>query len=491
MSTFRTPEWVKDALFYQIFPDRFAQSERVRKPSHLEPWDAPPTYHGFKGGDLLGIVERLDYLQELGVTALYLNPIFQSAANHRYHTYDYFEVDPLLGGNDAFRELIDAAHERDIRVVLDGVFNHASRGFFQFNHIMENGRASPYLDWFTIYGFPLHAFQEHRPPNYAAWWNLHALPQFNHDNHDVREFLWRVGEYWIEQGADGWRLDVPNEISTPGFWEEFRRRVKNVDPDAYLVGEIWGDADLWLRGDRFDAVMNYLFTKACIGFFAGRHLDRSQVEDVGYAPVPILNAQEFAKRIESLLDRYPREATLAQLNLLDSHDTARFRSIAGGQRVPLVQATLFQMTFVGVPCIYYGDEIGMLGKKEPDSRRAFPWHRHDQWDTEILDWFKRCTALRHRNRVLRRGDFRTLYAQGDVYAYARHDDDTVFVFVFNRGVASTDVTFEVGELVPAGATLAEVWDGGTEYAVGAGQEVTLTVPGEDVCVLRARRRDAR
>lgn len=486
MSTFHTPDWVKDAVFYQIFPDRFAQSDRVNKPVHLEPWDAPPTYHGFKGGDLLGIVEHLDYLEDLGVTAIYLNPVFQSAANHRYHTFDYYQVDPLLGGNDAFHELIDAAHERNMRVVIDGVFNHASRGFFQFNHILENGRASPYLDWFRVYGFPLHAYEEHRPPNYAAWWNLHALPEFNHDNHEVREFLWRIGEYWIEQGADGWRLDVPNEIGTPGFWEEFRRRVKTVDPDAYLVGEIWGDARMWLQGDRFDAVMNYLFTKACIGFFAGYHLDHSQVTDVGYAPVPVLNAQEFAKRVESLLDRYPREATLAQLNLLDSHDTARFISIAGGKRSPLMLATLFQMIYVGVPCVYYGNEVGMVGKKEPDSRRGFPWHRKQTWDTELLTWFKRCISLRRSNAVLRYGQFRTLYAKKDVYVCARYDDHDIFIIGFNRGAKPAHPSVPLDELTPADTTLVDVWSRGAEHHV---ENTTLAIelPAQSVAVMRGRR----
>lgn len=487
MTTFQTPDWVKDAVFYQIFPDRFAQSEKVHKPAHLEPWDAPPTYHGFKGGDLLGIVEHLDYLQELGITAIYLNPIFQSAANHRYHTFDYFQVDPLLGGNEAFHALIDAAHKRDIRIVLDGVFNHASRGFFQFNHILENGRASPYLDWFRVYGFPLHAYQEHRPPNYSAWWNLHALPQFNHDNHQVREFLWRVGEYWIEQGADGWRLDVPNEIGTPGFWEEFRRRVKAVNPDAYIVGEIWDDARIWLKGDRFDAVMNYLFTKTCIGFFAGRHLDHSQVTEVGYAPVPMLNAEEFAKRVESLLDRYPREAALAQLNLLDSHDTARFISVASGDRSSLKLATLFQMVYVGAPCIYYGNEIGMVGRKEPDSRRGFPWQREQAWDTDLLNWFKRCITLRHENSVLRHGNFRTLYAEQDVYVCARYSENDVFVFGFNRGTEAVQPRVVLDELTPAGGRFIEIWNGGVERALEDETSLTFELPAEDVYIVHGKR----
>src|SRR5450756_211036 len=180
-----TPEWVKDAVFYQIFPDRFATSRRVRKPNNLEAWDAAPTRHGFKGGDLLGVSEHLDYLQDLGITAIYFNPIFQSASNHRYHTHDYYQVDPILGGNPAFFELLENAHRHNIRIILDGVFNHASRGFFQFNHILECGSQSPYLDWFDVKGFPMHAYEG--KPNYRCWANLADLPEFNTRNPQVRD----------------------------------------------------------------------------------------------------------------------------------------------------------------------------------------------------------------------------------------------------------------------------------------------------------------
>ena len=204
-----TPEWVKHAVFYQIFPDRFAKSDRVVKPSNLEPWDGEPTDHGYKGGDLLGVAEKLDYLQDLGVTAIYFNPIFQSASNHRYHTHDYCKVDPLLGGDAAFDALLAACKERGLRVILDGVFNHASRGFFQFNDILENGPASPWRDWFYLDGGPINAYDGSRPAGYQAWWGLRALPKLNTDNPQVREYLVRVGEYRLRRGIDGWRLDVP------------------------------------------------------------------------------------------------------------------------------------------------------------------------------------------------------------------------------------------------------------------------------------------
>ncbi len=460
----QTPTWVHDAVFYQIFPDRFARGVTSPSNPRFEPWDAPPTFTGFKGGDLWGVLERLDYLQDLGITAIYFNPIFQSAANHRYHTHDYYRVDPLLGGDEAFRALLDEAHRRSIRIVLDGVFNHAGRGFFQFNHILENGASSPYLAWFHVYGFPLHAYDEQHPPNYAAWWGMRALPKFNTDTPDVREFLWRVGEYWIEQGIDGWRLDVPNEITTPGFWETFRDRVKRANPNAYLVGEIWDDATPWLD-NRFDAVMNYLFTKAVLGFFIGDKLDPALVDGVGYAPLHPLDAEAFAQAIETLLARYPREATYAMLNVLGSHDTPRIRTLARGNTTRLKLALFYQMTYPGAPCLYYGDEIGMEGGKDPDNRRGFPWLQREAWDTDVLAWTKRCIRLRHVHGVLRHGAYRTLYAQGDVVVYARFTGHEVLVLAVNRGTQTVRCDVPIGDLADDGALFVDIWNGGAHVTV--------------------------
>ena len=320
-----TPEWVKHAVFYQIFPDRFARSPRTRQipGTSFRAWGAPPAEQGFQGGDLRGIVDKLDYLQELGVNALYLNPIFSSAANHRYHTYDYLQIDPLLGGNDAFREMLDAAHARQMYVVIDGVFNHASRGFWAFHHILETGGDSPYLDWFHVQDWPLRPYQhdaEH-PINYAAWWDLAALPKFNIDNAGVREYLLDVSRHWIEFGADGWRLDVPEEIADAAFWQAFRQAAKTANPEAYLVGEIWNDASAWLQGDRFDGVMNYVFSRAALGFFAQETL-KTDYRPGGYE-LALLDAPAFAAQVEAMLAAHPWGITLTQLNLLDSHDTAR------------------------------------------------------------------------------------------------------------------------------------------------------------------------
>jgi neopullulanase len=444
-----TPEWVRDAVFYQIFPDRFAKSERVAKADNLEPWDSLPTPHGYKGGDLLGVVERLDYLEDLGVNALYFNPIFQSASNHRYHTHDYDQVDPMLGGNEALAELLNEAHARGMKVVLDGVFNHASRGFFQFSDILENGQKSPYLDWFHIQQFPLNAYGQGEL-GYAAWWNLPALPKFNTDTDMVREFLWRVGTSWLEFGIDGWRLDVPGEIDDDDFWREFRRRCRKVDPDCYLIGEIWDDARRWLRGDQFDAVMNYPLTRAVFGFVA-RSLNEEQIKRCGYRQVPRLSAKEFAAELGAIQRRYRPEVTGVQFNLLGSHDTPRIRTVLNGDETAVRMAFLLQMTLPGTPCIYYGDEIGLSGNNDPYCRQGMPWSHQEVWNLKLHTYLKDLIRLREENPALRRGRFKTAFAKGSLLVYARQDEHTTFLVAINTSSKQRKLAINLdSDVIPEG-----------------------------------------
>lgn len=435
-----TPEWIKDAVFYQIFPDRFAQSARVAKPGNLQAWEAAPTYHAFKGGDLLGVLEKLDYLSDLGINAIYFTPIFASAANHRYHTYDYYQVDPILGGNAAFKELLTAAHQKGIRIILDGVFNHASRGFFQFNHLMECGRESPYVDWFTVYDWPVNAFHHDQKPSYQAWWNLHALPKFNTHTPAVREFLWDVATYWLEQGVDGWRLDVPGEIDDDSFWREFRRRCKAVNPETYIVGELWHEAHRWLQGDQFDAQMNYLFTRAAFGFFVGRQIDQAEVSQTGYGHIPTLNAAQFAAELNRLHKLYHPQVVQAQLNVLGSHDTPRLMTVANQDPTAVRLLFLCQMTVAGAPNIYYGDEIGMTGGRDPDNRRAFPWGNEERWDKKLLADVRRFVALRHATPALRRGTLSIVHTGDNLVAYRRDYEGQTAVVAFNVGTLDESFT---------------------------------------------------
>jgi cyclomaltodextrinase len=456
MTAIHTPDWVKDAVFYQIFPDRFARGAALElsKPRNLEPWNSPPTQRGYKGGDLYGVLEHLEHIQALGATALYFCPIFQSGSNHRYHTHDYYQVDPLLGGNDAFLRLLDEAHHRGLRVVLDGVFNHASRGFFYFHDVLENGPASPYLDWFKVTEFPINAYDEGRPASYWAWWGLHALPKLNTDNLHVREYLMEVAEHWLRLGVDGWRLDVPQEITTPGFWEEFRERVKAVNKDAYIVGEIWTEATAYLQGTRFDGVMNYLFAEATLAFCGGPRVVAAQAEGKGYAPQRPLTGKDYAARMDWLINLYPWEIQLTQLNLLDSHDTARAITLCGGDEASVRLATLLLMTYPGAPCVFAGDEIGLAGGlPDYNARVAFPWDRPEAWRRDVLACHQALIALRRSQKSLRRGTYQAVFADATAYAFVRRFSGDSLLVVVNTAEEARRLNVPVKDLFSPRARL--------------------------------------
>jgi neopullulanase len=474
----QTPEWVKHAVFYQIFPDRFARSTRtIHWPGlNFKAWGTPPEEQGFQGGDLNGIVDKLDYLQDLGINALYLNPIFMSAANHRYHTFDYFRVDPLLGGEKALRELIDKAHNCGIRVVLDGVFNHASRGFWAFHHILETGSNSPYIDWFVIEDLPLRPYHSRKdePMNYQAWWDMPALPEFNTDNLAVRQYIFDVARYWLEFGIDGWRLDVPGDIDDDSFWQEFRTVVKGVNPDAYICGEIWTDSRRWLKGDQFDAVMNYLITSPLLSFFGGQTLHpKYKHENLNLRSI---NANTFAEDISAMYNLYDWEINFAQMNMLDSHDMARALWIMGEDTTALKLCVTAMMTLPGAPCVYYGDEIGLSAGGDPFCRAAFPWQDESSWDQDLLAHYKKTIALRNKYPVFRTGSYKTLYADDMVYAHHRKLDDQQAVVVFNAGGESAFIELDLP---------GESWEpkASSGWQVDAHGRLKGTVPARDTLIL--------
>ncbi len=469
----QTPDWVKDAVFYQIFPDRFARTHRhLDDPAMavvLEPWDAPPTLNGYKGGDLWGVAENLDYLVDLGITAVYFTPIFQSASNHRYHTHDYYRIDPLLGGEEAFVELLETAHSKGLKVVLDGVFNHSSRGFFFFNDVLENGPNSPWLDWFRVINWPLSAYDGELEANYSGWVGNRALPVFNHDNPAAREYIMRVGEYWIRRGIDGWRLDVPYEVKTEGFWQEFRDRVKAINPDAYIVGEIWTDAREWLDGTQFDGVMNYLFTGPTLAFVAGDRVRQDLVEEPHYFPYPALDAEGYASKIQHLLQLYPWQIQLTQLNLLSSHDIARALSVVGEDEASVVLATLLLFTFPGAPSIYYGDEVGLPGELDPDCRRTFPPEK--DWNQTLLEIHKALISLRHQHPALRTGNYEVLHAADHSYGFSRSLDKDTLVVAINAAEV-TPVSLAVEALLGDTTALTPVFS----YGAGKIEDGKLSLP---------------
>ena len=511
------PAWVRDAVFYQVFPDRFAGSERVRKPGPLEPWDAAPTNYGFKGGDLLGIVEHLDHIADLGATALYLTPIFQSASNHRYHTYDYLAVDPLLGGDAALRELIDAVHARGMRIVLDGVFNHTGRGFWPFHHVLETGAGSPYRNWFhwdeagLAAGRPVNAYPAGRLRSgvgmdspapgeldpgadsmsarerlgYEAWWGMPALPKLNVGEPGVREYLWGVAEHWLRFGIDGWRLDVPAEIDDRSFWQEFRRRCRAVNPEAYLVGEIWHVDPDWVSGDRFDALMNYPLAESIIGFAGGHSLNEALLRSHHeYGRVTRLDGATFAARLADVLRAYAPETNAVQLNLLDSHDTPRALSLLGGDREAMELATLLQASLPGAPCIYYGDEVGVQGGIDPDSRRAFPWDPA-HWDQALLGSVRGSLAARHAHPELRSDEVSVAATAGPAIALRRGAGGSVVVAV-NAGDEPIALGFGGADGGGAGAIVHAVGrarDHGASLATVDGA-LNVTLPPRSGAIIR-------
>lgn len=461
------PGWVRDAVFYQIFPERFCNGDTTNDPPGTEPWGGKPTTKNFFGGDLRGIVSRLDYVASLGVNAIYLNPVFASGSNHKYNTSDYLRIDPAFGDEPVFRELVDSCHARGIRVILDGVFNHTGVDFFAFADLKKNGAHSPYAGWYNVHGYPVGPAGK---PNYDCWWGFGSLPKLMTGNPAVRAYLFDVTRHWLGAGIDGWRLDVPNEIPH-AFWIEWRRVVKSINPEAYILGEIWDDGTPWLRGDQFDGVMNYPLRAACVDFFASGKT----------------SATQFDSALARQRRMYPSEVTFTLFNVLGSHDTERFLTLCRGDVRAWELALLFQMTYPGAPSLYYGDEVGMTGGKDPECRGTMVWDPAKQ-DAEMLRFTREAIALRKDHAVLRRGAFTPVAADDarQVYAYLREDRSSAALVVLNRG--DSDVRLPLSMRGIAGI---RSWKGiwpATGDAFTAGRDsITVTVPGMSGIVIKGEK----
>jgi glycosidase len=424
------PAWVQDSIFYQIFPDRFANGDPTNDPSNVQPWGEKPTVWDFQGGDLQGVIQHLDYLTDLGINAIYFNPIFQATSNHRYNTSNYYEIDPKLGTLEDFQVLRDEIHRRGMRFILDGVFNHCGRGFFAFVDVLENQEHSAYRDWFHIKRFPLQAYKPGDARNYLGWYKLKSLPKFNTRNPQVRKFIFDVARYWVDQGIDGWRLDVPNEIDDDSFWAEFRQVVKQANPEAYLLGEIWATDPRWVGPDHFDGLMNYPLRDALIELILEKNI----------------LANKFIKELGSLMSTYPRENTYAHYVPLGSHDTSRLMTVVKGDQRKLMLFYLMLFCFPGAPAIYYGDEIGLKGGKDPDCRRAFPWDE-ERWDHDLRNYIQQLISLRRKTASLRRGDVNFIACPTNgIVAMARTLQGSSTLMVFNATEKSIDFRLPVGEI---------------------------------------------
>ncbi|RPF54294.1 glycoside hydrolase family 13 protein [Aquisalibacillus elongatus] len=414
IDVFNAPNWVKDTTWYQIFPERFANGDTSNDPEGALDWNSsPPSPTNFFGGDFQGVIDHLEYLQDLGINGIYFTPIFKAKSNHKYDTIDYFEIDPQFGDKEKFRELVTKCHERGIRVMLDAVFNHSGYYFEPFQDVLEHGENSKYKDWFHIHEFPI-AYEP--KPNYDTFAYEPKMPKLNTENSEVKQYLLDVATYWIEEfDIDGWRLDVANEIDHQ-FWREFRQAVKAVKPDVYILGEIWHDSMPWLQGDQFDAVMNYPFTEATLNFFARR----------------TINAEQFKNQINQVLAAYPENVNEVAFNLLGSHDTARVLTQAGDDKRLVKLMYLFELTFIGTPCIYYGDEIGLTGDDDPGCRKCMPWDADEQ-DHELISFFQNLIRLRQEEPLLRgEGSFKFVKTEGNIVMYERLDQNQKIIVVINN-----------------------------------------------------------
>ena len=400
-----TPDWAKDAIFYQIFPERFANGDTSNDQPGVERWESSPKGNTYFGGDIQGIIDHLDYVRDLGATAIYLNPVFASPSNHKYYTSDYLKIDPAFGTNDLFQKLVEQCHAKKMRIVIDGVFNHTGTEHWAFQDIVKNGEKSKYAGWYNIYSYPISL--PPGKPNYECWWNYGRLPKLMVEHTDVKKHLFDVTRYWTNLGIDGWRLDVPNEIPH-SFWAEWRSLVKSLNPECYIVGEIWADAASWLKGDQFDAVMNYQFRSACLDFFCLGKTSPSQ----------------FDERLAHTRSSYPEEVNYVLQNLVGSHDTERYMTLCKNELWKVELTILFQMTYLGAPMVYYGDEIGMEGGKDPDCRRTMKWDE-SAWNKPLRQLCRNLMTARNASPALRRGSYRTLLM-----------DDERGVFVFERRMES-------------------------------------------------------
>lgn len=405
------PSWVKGAVFYQIFPERFDNGDESLNPEGTVAWDSKPTRDNFFGGDLVGIYNRLEYLHELGINAIYMTPIFEATSNHKYDTIDYKKIDPQFGDLETLKKLVKKAHELDIKIVLDCVFNHSGYMFDKFQDVKEKGEESAYKDWFHIHEFPV----SEDPLNYETFGFVADMPKLNTENPEVIDFLLDVTTYWIEEAdIDGWRLDVANEIDHE-FWRMFRKEVKKVKEDAFIVGEIWHNSESWLRGDQFDSIMNYPIQTACYEYFAKETID----------------LETFKYKVNRTYFDYTTQVNEVMLNLLDSHDTARFITEASGEKDKLVMAFAFELFYLGCTSVYYGTEIGMEGKNDPDCRRSMKWDR-EKWDKELFNLYKKMIHISNEHQdILKTGDFRWIDTDKCLGFTRTSDAGTIAVLINN------------------------------------------------------------
>ncbi len=437
---FEVPAWVEHSVIYHIFPDRFANGDKSNDPAGVLPWDAQKlTYSSYLGGDVAGVEQKRDYLRSLGVSAVFFNPIFKSPVYHRYETTDYHEVDPYFGTNAEFEKLTHDLKGDGMRVILDGVFNHTATNFFPFADVVKNGASSPYTGWYTFNSFPVKIAPN---PNYVAWFNYPSLPKVNYSSPDATKYMLDVPSFWAKHAdIGGWRLDAANEV-TMEFWRDFRKAVKSIDKETWIVGEVWGDGTPWLKGDQWDSVMNYQFRDAVLKFVA---------------PSGPAKPSMFLSRLMTVYNSYAPQVSRNMMNLIGSHDTARVMTLCEGDASLAKLAAVIQFTWVGAPSVYYGDELGMTGGPDPDNRRGMTWETATPTNT-MLSLYRRLIQLRNSSPVLQSGDPIPMLADDakQVAAYARVLEGNADLVAVNRSAQTQDIDLNLSTVAGLPKSIATV-----------------------------------
>ncbi len=579
---FSTPDWIKNAVVYQVFPDRFRDGNAANNQpadgffygnndtivrSNATDWNTPicdprarpgavaacenAYSQNFYGGDLQGLIDEIDYLDDLGITVIYLNPIFESPSNHKYDTTNYGLIDDNFGDLATFQALVAAADAKGMRIVLDGVFNHVSSDspyMDRYGRFAETGacesETSPYRDWFYFTdvaagtGDCVGSDGTAAAANYESWWGYDSLPKLKANTPQVRQLIWDsaspsptegVAPYWIDQGADGWRLDVggdvdPGTLSDPtnDYWEGFRDAIHASDPEGYIVGEEWGNATSWTIGSEWDATMNYQFSAAVLSFWRDEaYTDNDFNSGSSAGELNPITAEALNERLLNLKERYPPEAFAAMMNLFGSHDTNRAMFLLNhdadlndtslyvnpaydwsDSRTRLKGAALLQMTMPGAPTIYYGDEIGLVGpvsydgsrwQDDPYNRQPYPWldetgtpYYNDLSTPATRDtmfaYYQTLTSARNTHPALRTGSFDPLLADtgSPVYVYGRKmaDDSNAAIIAVNKSNTNETVVVDVAGYIPAGATLSDVLSSATFTVNSSGQLQLNNVPAQ-------------
>ncbi|WP_125763172.1 glycoside hydrolase family 13 protein [Companilactobacillus hulinensis] len=435
---FKAPDWVKKTVWYQIFPERFANGDKSNDPEGTLPWGSKdPARQDFFGGDLQGVIDHLDHLVDLGINGVYFCPIFKAHSNHKYDTIDYMEIDPSFGDKKLFKKLVEECHKRGIKVMLDAVFNHMGDNSPQWQDVVKNGKNSKYADWFHINKFPVSYeegkdFEDAHDITYDVFATTPHMPKINTANPEAKKYLLDIAKYWIEEfDIDAWRLDVANEIDHE-FWKDFRRTCDAAKKDFYILGEVWHSSQSWLNGDEFSAVMNYAYTDLIKDFFIKKEMSIPKV----------------VSEINNQLMLYRKQTNQIQFNVLDSHDTARLLTVAGDDKDLEKQVLGFTYLQPGVPCVYYGDEYGMTGTDDPDCRKCMVWDEKDQ-DHKMYDFFKDLISFRKTNhQVMSEGSMDWDVSQDDkgLLTLTRELNGKTITGIFNTGNKAQVVLVD-GELL--------------------------------------------